>query len=204
MKLLIFSDIHGDKAALERLMSIEADHYFAAGDLVSWARGFERVGPILAQRAGRVHVLPGNHESEDDITRFCQEYNLHAFHCETMELDGYQIAGIGYSSPTPFNTPGEYSEREFAIRLKKFGRLQRLILVCHCPPRDTPLDLTGAGQHIGSSAIREFVDNYQPLWLFAGHVHETEGAEIRIGATRAVNAGKRGYLLDLDQAEAGG
>ena len=32
MKLLIFSDIHGDKAALEKLMNVEADYYFAAGD----------------------------------------------------------------------------------------------------------------------------------------------------------------------------
>src|SRR5512138_966587 len=28
MKLLVFSDIHGDYAALERLMKIEADYYF--------------------------------------------------------------------------------------------------------------------------------------------------------------------------------
>ena len=33
MKLLIFSDIHNNLKALERLMDMEADYYFAAGDL---------------------------------------------------------------------------------------------------------------------------------------------------------------------------
>ena len=39
VKLLIFSDIHTDLKALERLMQMEADYYFAAGDLVNWSRG---------------------------------------------------------------------------------------------------------------------------------------------------------------------
>ena len=33
-RALIFSDIHNDGKALEKLMDIEADYYFAAGDLV--------------------------------------------------------------------------------------------------------------------------------------------------------------------------
>ncbi|MBZ5609845.1 MAG: hypothetical protein LAP38_16410 [Acidobacteriia bacterium] len=45
MKLLIFSDIHGDKAALEKLMATEADYYFADGDLANWGRGIEQLGP---------------------------------------------------------------------------------------------------------------------------------------------------------------
>ena len=36
LKLLVFSDIHNDWMALERLMRIEADYYFAAGDQVTW------------------------------------------------------------------------------------------------------------------------------------------------------------------------
>ena len=50
MKILVFSDIHGDYRALERLMDIEADYYFAAGDLVSWGRGLDRCGEILQRR----------------------------------------------------------------------------------------------------------------------------------------------------------
>src|SRR5579875_2524575 len=51
MNLLIFSDIHGDTAALEKLVSREADYYIAAGDLVNWGRGLDRIGSILALSA---------------------------------------------------------------------------------------------------------------------------------------------------------
>ena len=63
MKLLIFSDIHGDAAALSRLMGIDADYYFCAGDLVNWARGLDAMGEIMKRRGDRVYVIPGNHES---------------------------------------------------------------------------------------------------------------------------------------------
>src|SRR6202451_3217259 len=109
---LIFSNIHNNARALERLMEIEADYYFAAGDLVSWARGLDKMGEIMKRRAERVYVLPGNHESEKDIQDFCARYALHDFHGGTLAVGDVHIAGLGYSSPTPFKTPGEYSEEE--------------------------------------------------------------------------------------------
>src|SRR5262252_4143898 len=93
MRLLVFSDIHGDTAALQKLIDTEADYYFAAGDLVNWARGFEKVGPILQTRAGRVYVIPGNHESTGDIARFAARYGLHDFHGHSINVGDYTIAG---------------------------------------------------------------------------------------------------------------
>ena len=110
VRLLIFSDIHGDRAALEKLMAIEADYYFAAGDLANFGRGLDKLAPVLERRADRMYVIPGNHESEADIARLCQEHGFHNFHGETIQIEGYTVAGLGYSNPTPFNTPGEYSE----------------------------------------------------------------------------------------------
>src|SRR5215472_9895840 len=121
MRLLIFSDIHGDKAALEKLMNTEADYYFAAGDLANWGRGLDQLGPIMEKRADRMYVIPGNHESESDIAGFCRKYGCHDFHGKTMKIEGNTIAGLGYSNPTPFNTPGEYSEDELAMRFAKFS-----------------------------------------------------------------------------------
>jgi hypothetical protein len=80
LKLLIFSDIHSNHQALERLMATEADYYFAAGDLVNWARGLDECGKILEQRGNCVYVLPGNHESAPQITSFCEQFGFHDFH----------------------------------------------------------------------------------------------------------------------------
>jgi hypothetical protein len=199
MKLLVFSDIHNDARALENLMAVEADYYFAAGDLVSWARGLEKMGEIMKPRAGRVYVIPGNHESDRDIAGFCDRFGFVDFHGGTLEVDGAHIAGLGYSSPTPFDTPGEYSEDELAQRLQKFAALKPLILIAHAPPLNTPLDRVHEGLHAGSRAMREFIDQNQPEYFFCGHIHEAEGVAIEMGKTRARNVGKRGYLLDLQK-----
>jgi Icc-related predicted phosphoesterase len=114
-----------------------------------------------------------------------------------MEIDGWHIAGLGYSSPTPFNTPGEYSEAEIARRLQPFSGLKPLVLICHCPPLNTTLDRIRPGLHAGSSAIREFIEREQPELFFCGHIHEAEGVAEQIGSTRAVNVGKLGFLLEL-------
>jgi Icc-related predicted phosphoesterase len=196
MKALIFSDIHNDFKTLDRLLDIEADYYICAGDVVSWSRGLDKAGETLSRRGEKVWVLPGNHESEAQIEAMCRRHGLNAFHGKSFAADGVYVAGLGYSNPTPFHTPGEYSEVEIARRLEAFATLDPLVLVCHCPPKDTLLDRAGAN-HFGSPSVLEFLRKRQPSWFFCGHIHEAEGATDRIGATTGVNAGKKGYLLDF-------
>jgi Icc-related predicted phosphoesterase len=197
MKLLVFSDIHNDWAALKRLMEIEADYYFAAGDLVTWSRDLDACGRILSRRAERLYYLPGNHESADVISALARKYGLHFFHGQHFQVEGHHIAGLGYSNPTPFNTPGEYTEEGLSRRLAAFAELNPLVLVCHCPPLRTPLDQVRPGVHAGSRAVREFIEQHQPEYFFCGHIHEAEGATAELGCTRGFNTGKRGYLLEL-------
>jgi uncharacterized protein len=198
VKLLIFSDIHNDWRTLERLLALEADIYIAAGDQVTWARGFERCGEVLAKRAGKVWVLPGNHESAAGVASMCKQGGLTDFHEQVFQLGKWNVAGLGYSNPTPFHTPGEYSEEEIARRLERFAGLSPLVLVCHAPPLETALDQIRPGLHAGSRAVRDFIEREQPEWFFCGHIHEAEGAGIRMGRTRARNVGKKSYLLELD------
>ena len=195
-RLLVFSDIHNDRQALQSLMNIDADYYFAAGDLVSWARGLDKMAELMKPRANRMYVLPGNHESERNIADFCERHGFVNFHGGTLDIGGTHIAGLGYSTPTPFNTPGEYSEEEMATRLQKFSTWKPSVLICHAPPLDTDLDRIRDGLHAGSRAVREFIEQYQPANFFCGHIHEAEGAVIQMGGTRAQNVGKKGYLLE--------
>jgi Icc-related predicted phosphoesterase len=197
MRLLIFSDIHSDHRALERLMAIDADYYFAAGDLVSWARGLDRVGEIMKPKAERVLVIPGNHESPADIAAFCAKWGFTDMHGVSRQFDGCHVAGLGCSSPTPFNTPGEYSEEEITRHLQPFAGLVPLVLVCHCPPKPSRLDQSRDGQHFGSTSVAAFVKSHQPRYFFCGHIHEAEGVQERLGGTHGVNVGKAGFLLDL-------
>jgi len=71
------------------------------------------------------------------------------------------------------------------------------VLICHAPPLNTALDRIKEGLHGGSGAVREFIEKHQPAHFFCGHIHEAEGVVIQMGATRAQNVGKKGYLLEV-------
>ena len=197
MKVQIFSDIHNDLKALEAAASVPADLYICAGDLVSWGRGLPECGRVLQPLGAKLWVIPGNHETAEQIAAFCDKHGFRDLHEKTFEQGGYHFAGLGYSSPTPFNTPGEYSEEEIAAKLARFADLSPLVLVCHAPPFGTPLDEGSPGRHFGSHAVREFLDRSAPAHFFCGHIHEAAGKSVKLGPTAARNVGKRGFLLEL-------
>jgi Icc-related predicted phosphoesterase len=162
------------------------------------------MGKILEDRAGKVYVLPGNHETDRQIGDLCARYRLHDFHGTTFTAGDFHVAGLGYSNTTPFDTPGEYTEQELEQKLHAFDGLKPMIAVCHTPPYGTMLDRITNLRHAGSKAVRDFLQREQPRYFFCGHIHEAAGAQDKLGATSAMNVGKKGYLLDLDkQSELG-
>jgi Icc-related predicted phosphoesterase len=148
----------------------------------------------------KLWVLPGNHETDSDVTAFCRRFGFNDFHGKSFIQDGWNFAGLGYSNPTPFDTPGEYSEEELRDRLELFAGLDPLILICHAPPMGTALDQAGPGNHFGSVAVRKFIDASRPAHFFCGHIHEAAGASERIGKTEAMNVGPKGCLLEIAAA----
>lgn len=49
---------------------------------------------------------------------------------------------------------------------------QKTIFVSHAPPYGTTLDVISNGAHVGSKAIREYIETNQPLISLSGHIHE--------------------------------
>ena len=197
MKVMIFSDIHGDLRALERALAQPADIYISAGDLSTFGKGMERCGALLAPLGERAWILPGNHESHADTQTFCREFGLVDFHRQVRKVGTTVWAGLGYSNITPFNTPGEYSEEEIAQALSEFDSLKQFYLAVHVPPFGTLLDEYAPGKHGGSPALREWVEWHQPLGLYCGHIHETAGMSDRVRATPCFNVGKAGKIVEV-------
>lgn len=201
MKILIFSDIHNSRKALEAVIAREADVYIDAGDLVSFQKGLAECGEVLKPLGGRLWVLPGNHESHDDMRSLCAHYGFIDFHRQLRMLSSSNgptyWAGLGYSNITPFKTPGEYSEEQIAEALAAFEGYEPLYVVIHVPPYGTKLDTFAPGKHAGSTALRTWVERVQPLYLFCGHIHETAGFSDTIGATKCVNVGRQGVLFEI-------
>jgi uncharacterized protein len=77
--------------------------------------------------------------------------------------------------------------------LAKAGDPAKTVYVCHTPPYETKLDLMHGRRHIGSPALRAFIETHQPPLTLHGHVHESphiSGAITdSIGVTVCVNPG---------------
>jgi len=112
------------------------------------------------------------------------------------------IFGIAGSPFTPMHTPYEISEAEIEQRAESGWRdvqnLRRTIFVPHAPPHGTKLDRIHIGTHVGSKAVREFVDRHQPDVLVCGHIHEARGTD-QLGKTVLANCGpaNKGFYASI-------
>lgn len=83
----------------------------------------------------------------------------------------------------------------------------RTAVVAHCPPWETPLDRMYGPRHIGSRAMRRFIEERQPLLTLHGHIHEspqlTGEYSATLGGTLMLNAGQAGRSLHLLTIELG-
>jgi len=79
-------------------------------------------------------------------------------------------------------------------RLARPTDLKKTIYVMHSPPYGTRLDSIQGGHHVGSKAIKTFVEKSQPLLTLHGHIHESPEVSgsffDKIGETISVNPGQ--------------
>ncbi len=138
--------------------------------------------------------------------------------------DGTEVLSCGFSNPTPWDSPRELSEDDLAARLRaaasSLARPERAVFNVHCPPFDTNLDLAPvidesfkprAGMAggvelapVGSTAVREVIEEFQPMLGLHGHVHECSAGD-QLGGTLCINPGSnylmgtlKGALVEID------
>jgi uncharacterized protein len=121
--------------------------------------------------------------------------------------DGFTMVSVGYSNKTPWDSPRELPEDELAAYISRqaatLGNTDRAIFNFHVPPKETPIDqallldpefrpvMKGGSPvvaGVGSSAVRDALEKFQPMLSLHGHIHESRG-EARIGRTLAINPG---------------
>jgi Icc-related predicted phosphoesterase len=103
--------------------------------------------------------------------------------------------GVSAAPLSPLHTPNEVTEEELATRAQagweevKDSRWR--IFVPHAPPHATRLDRTFTGLHVGSTAVKSFIEKNQPELVICGHIHEARGVEM-LGRTTVINCGPVG------------
>jgi Icc-related predicted phosphoesterase len=131
--------------------------------------------------------------------RFCDD--------TVVQVGTHEMISFSYANPTPWDSPRELDEDELYRRLKALADQleapRRAIFNLHVPPYDSGLDTATeldadlrpvyrGGQPVeipvGSRAVRQIIEEHQPLLSLHGHIHESRG-EARIGDTLALNSG---------------
>ena len=86
----------------------------------------------------------------------------------------------------------EFTEEELAAQLQTgYNQIQNArwhVVLSHVPPRGIKLDRTHLFQHVGSTALREFIEQTHPALVVCGHIHESRGVDM-LGPTTVVNCG---------------
>lgn len=193
-------DIHGDTSMLQALPDLEqAQAVIISGDLTihGGAPEADRVIQAVAKRNPRILAQVGNMDPTEVATLLeDKQLDIHAKAMELApaagELPAVGLMAVGASTPTPFNTPNEVSEEQMAAWLEQAyaqaGDFSHLLLVAHDPPYNSVADILPGGHHVGSKAVRSFIDRVQPDLCLTGHIHESRG-QGHIGKTLVCNPG---------------
>jgi Icc-related predicted phosphoesterase len=195
MRLLAFSDIHRDlrRAAGLAERAREVDVLVAAGDFASVHRGLEELIDMLVVIETPTVLVPGNNETDSALREACRGWSAaRVLHGEGTEIDGVAFFGLGAGVPvTPWGWSFDLTEEEAADRLAACP--EGGVLVVHSPPKG----YVDGKRHLGSEAILRTIEDKQPRLVVCGHIHEAAGEEARVGASRVINAGPDGTIVDI-------
>jgi Icc-related predicted phosphoesterase len=142
---------------------------------------------------------------------------------KVVDLDGeHTMVSCGYANMTPWHCPRDIEDEALRVRLEamlsQVEDPSRCVVNFHAPPYDSTLDtapeldadlkpVTIGGQPhmipVGSMAVRDMIEKYQPLVSMHGHIHECRGA-VQLGRTMCLNPGSeysegvlRGVLVNI-------
>lgn len=210
MRMLIITDIHGKSRKAEKLverigekdLNLDFDLLLIAGDITNF-QGREKASEILdiLERLERpMFSIMGNCDGKD-VLDLLEERGI-SLHNRRVEFGGIGIVGFGGSNRTPFSTIWEFDDEELLESLIRNYREGDVLLI-HAPPYGTKVDRIYTGRHVGSKALRRFIEERQPPLVICGHIHEARGVD-EIGKTLIVNPGPlfRGYyaVIEVDGA----
>lgn len=167
-------------------------------------------------------VLNGGNDDFFDIDPLIEASPLVNFgEGKAIDLDGFHMVSMGWTNPTPWNTFREAPEEELTAKIdavvSQIPDMERAIFNFHAPPYGTGLDDAPALDEtlrpmhggavmkpVGSVAVRDAINSYQPMLSVHGHIHESRGVK-RMGRTLAINPGSvygdgvlQGAVLELN------
>lgn len=194
-------------ATVRGMGEAEQEAWFAEVMLLTLRRWLDVAAERLEGSGRRCFMMPGNDDPPGVDVAIEEARLVEACDDRVVDIGGYAMVSLGYANPTPFDSPRELEEAELYARVARLADqvpdMDRCVFNLHVPPHDSRLDtaprlddqlnvvMRGSEPDlvpVGSTAVRELIERYQPLVSLHGHVHESPGATT-IGRTLAINPG---------------
>ena len=175
MLILAVADIHGAKNGVNTINQFISKYN---PDLVIIDGDITQFGPlnyakkVLDSISIKTLAVPGNCDPKE-ILNVIDESKAINLHKNKILINGLTFVGLGGSNITPFNTIFEMSEEEIFESLDKIME-RNAILVTHAPSKNNMDRVKNVG-HVGSNAIAQIVEKYQPRLVISAHIHEARG-----------------------------
>jgi Icc-related predicted phosphoesterase len=189
------ADPAAQEALFDEVMARELGRWIALAD--------ERMQPLGIG----VYVMPGNDDPPVCDAVIADARWVTACSERLVQVGPHEMISCAYANPTPWNSPRELDESALYDHIKRLADQvedpSTAIFNLHVPPHDTGLDTANemnpdltlvykGGQPspvpVGSTAVRQIIEEYQPLLALHGHIHESRG-EAHIGRTLCINSG---------------
>jgi Icc-related predicted phosphoesterase len=215
------TDLHGSLDMYEKLLGLAAKH---KADFILIGGDISPLAPITVQRDFlenylvprlrdfkkeqdvEVFIMMGNDDfsvNMDVLEQAEEEGILKVMHMKVLKAGDRFIAGYSFISPTPFHIKDwERLEAEIKTDLNELAKKsdqRKTIWVFHVPPFKTKLDVLWNGEHAGSAAVKDFIDESQPLVTLHGHIHESPDMsgtwKEEFGETVSINPGNARFVI---------
>jgi Icc-related predicted phosphoesterase len=155
-----------------------------------------------------IFAIAGNDDPWVCDTALAASKRLRPCEDRLVDVGGHEMISCSMVNPTPWDSPREMAESELYGHLhglaEQVSDPSRAIFMFHAPPYDSGLDIAREinpedltvvmrnGQPheipVGSKAVRQIIEEYQPLLSLHGHIHESRGITT-IGRTTCINPG---------------
>jgi Icc-related predicted phosphoesterase len=170
----------------------------------------------------RCYVCPGNDDLLEIDELFTKSSTVTNASDKITQIDDcHEMINVGWTNATPWKTPRECSEEELTKRIEAqvsgLRDVKNSVFQLHAPPYGSQLDnapkldeslriVYGETVSVGSTAVKDAIEKYQPLLGLHGHIHESDGV-IKMRRTLCINPGSaytegvlRGLVLNLDKS----